>query len=480
VVPEASISADFALAMVPHTLSVTAWALPSTVASGARTSLSASATDSQGHSIACSWSDGGAGGSFSPSAAAQNPSYIAPVNVSVNDRTVTLTVIAACNGPTPLTNSGSTTLTVQAVPPSSLAATAVSVSQINLAWRDNSADETGFKIERKTGATGTYAQIATVGANVVTYQNTGLAASTSYYYRVRAYNATGNSPYSNEAHATTPAVSAPSTLTATAPLTTQINLAWRDNASNETGFKIERKTGSTGTYAQIATVGANVVTYTNSGRTANTKYYYRVRAYTATANSAYSNEVSATTPIVSPPTTLVATALSTTQIKLTWRDNATNETGFKIERKTGSTGTWAQIATPGANVVTYTNSGRTANTKYYYRVRAYNASGNSPYSNEANATTFIVNPPSTLAATALATNKIRLTWKDNATNETGFKIERKTGASGTYAQIATVAANIVTYTNTGLTTKTTYYYRVRAYNATGNSPYSNEAHATTP
>jgi hypothetical protein len=177
---------------------------PAHARAGAPADPTASATDSQGHSIACSWSDGGAGGSFSPSAAAQNPSYIAPVNVSVNDRTVTLTVIATCNGPTPLTNSGSTTLTVQVVPPSSLAATAVSVSQINLAWRDNSADETGFKIERKTGATGTYAQIATVAANIVTYTNTGLTTKTTYYYRVRAYNATGNSPYSNEAHATTP------------------------------------------------------------------------------------------------------------------------------------------------------------------------------------------------------------------------------------------------------------------------------------
>jgi transcriptional regulator CtsR len=280
--------------------------------------------------------------------------------------------------------------------------------------------------------------------------------------------------------ATTPIVSPPSTLATTALATNQIKLTWRDNATDETGFKIERKTGATGTWAQIATTGANVVTYTNTGLAANTTYYYRVRAYNASGNSPYSNEAYTATFIVNPPSTLVATALSATQIKLTWRDNATNETGFKIERKTGATGTWAQIATAAANVVTYTNTGLTTNTTYYYRVRAYNATGNSPYSNEAYTATFIVNPPSTLAATALSATQIKLTWTDNATNETGFKIERKTGATGTYAQIATVAANIVTYTNTGLTTKITYYYRVRAYNATGNSPYSNEAHATTP
>jgi len=80
--------------------------------------------------------------------------------------------------------------------PTSLAATAVSTSQINLSWTDNSGNETGFKIERCTGSGCTnFAQIATVSANV--YNNTGLSKNTTYTYRVRAYNAAGNSAYSN-------------------------------------------------------------------------------------------------------------------------------------------------------------------------------------------------------------------------------------------------------------------------------------------
>jgi subtilisin family serine protease len=88
--------------------------------------------------------------------------------------------------------------------PSNLAAAATSSSQINLSWTDNSYNETGFKIERKIGATGTYSQVATVGANVTTYSDTGLNGSTTYYYRVRAYKTAGDSSYSNEASATTP------------------------------------------------------------------------------------------------------------------------------------------------------------------------------------------------------------------------------------------------------------------------------------
>jgi pimeloyl-ACP methyl ester carboxylesterase len=87
--------------------------------------------------------------------------------------------------------------------PSNLTATAVSSSQINLSWSDNSGNETGFKIERKMGSTGTWTQVANVGANVKSYSNTGLSAGTAYYYRVRAYNSSGNSGYSNEAYQTT-------------------------------------------------------------------------------------------------------------------------------------------------------------------------------------------------------------------------------------------------------------------------------------
>ncbi|HEY3104378.1 MAG TPA: fibronectin type III domain-containing protein [Pyrinomonadaceae bacterium] len=89
--------------------------------------------------------------------------------------------------------------------PSSLTATAVSSSQINLAWSDNSGDETGFRIERCTSNNCTnFAQIATVGANTSSFSNTGLSRNTWYRYRVQAFNGAGNSGYSNIATEKTP------------------------------------------------------------------------------------------------------------------------------------------------------------------------------------------------------------------------------------------------------------------------------------
>jgi predicted phage tail protein len=182
-----------------------------------------------------------------------------------------------------------------------LTATAASSSQINLAWTDNANNETGFKIERCQGAgCSNFAQINTVGANVTTYSDTGLTASTSYSYRVRATNLGGDSAYSNTASATTPATStvpaAPSNLTATVVSNSQVNLSWTDNSNNETGFKIERCQGSgCTTFVQVAQVGANVTTFNNTGLARNTRYRFRVRAFNAVGNSAYSNIAAART-----------------------------------------------------------------------------------------------------------------------------------------------------------------------------------------
>ncbi len=92
--------------------------------------------------------------------------------------------------------------------PSGLTATTASSSQINLSWTDNSSDETGFRIQRSlTTGTG-FTQIDTVAAGVTTYNDTGLDASTTYYYKVAAYNAGGDSAYTSEANDTTSAASA--------------------------------------------------------------------------------------------------------------------------------------------------------------------------------------------------------------------------------------------------------------------------------
>lgn len=94
------------------------------------------------------------------------------------------------------------------------------------------------------------------------------------------------------------------------------------------------------------------------------------------------------------PSNLRATAVSATRVDLTWTDTATHESGFQVERKTGASGTWAQVATPGANATSWSDTTVQASASYVYRVRAYNAAGVSAWSNEAGVTTPAPPPPS--------------------------------------------------------------------------------------
>jgi hypothetical protein len=140
------------------------------------------------------------------------------------------------NGPQPfaLVVDGAT-VAAPSVPaaPSGLIATPSSSSQINLVWADNSGNEDGFKIERCQGAgCSTFSQIATVAANVTSYPNTGLTAATSYIYRMRAYNAVGDSAYSNSASATTP--SGP---TSTGYKSPTANAAQTSSAGDNNGYQ---------------------------------------------------------------------------------------------------------------------------------------------------------------------------------------------------------------------------------------------------
>jgi dihydrofolate reductase/chitodextrinase len=204
-------------------------------------------------------------------------------------------------------------------------------------------------------------------------------------------------------------------------------------------------------------------------------------------NTAVGPPVPDTTPPTAPAN-LTATAVSGSQVNLTWTASTDNVgvTGYLLERCTGaSCSTFAQIATP--TVTSYSDTGLSSATSYSYRVRATDAASNlSGYSNVASATTTAPDTqaptaPSNLTATAISGNQINLAWTASTDNVgvTGYLLERCTGAScSTFAQIATPAAT--SYSDTGLIASTSYSYRVRATDAASNlSAYSNVASATT-
>ena len=185
------------------------------------------------------------------------------------------------------------------------------------------------------------------------------------------------------------------------------------------------------------------------------------------------------TPHRSPRPTWSATLQAGPQIRLTWRDNATNESGFVVERSADGGVTFAQIAVAparnGTGNVTFTDTTVVAGTSYTYQVKAVNLFGGvttySAPSNWASVGTGVTAPAAPSAFNAVnganQGNKraVVLTWTDNATNETGFTLQRATNTAFTTGFSSTsLAANTTTLTVGGLNKATTYYFRIRSNN----------------
>jgi hypothetical protein len=183
--------------------------------------------------------------------------------------------------------------------PSNLVATPAGTSSINLTWADNSTNETGFVLMQSSTSGGIFNKLITIPANTTSYTDVGLGSSATYYYKIQATNARGNSAWSNEASATTTSLPptpplAPSNLAAVSTGCNTIILSWSDNSTNETGFELRQSPTVNGTYSVIATLPANATTYANSGLKKGKKYYYKVKAVNSAGSSEWSNKANAT------------------------------------------------------------------------------------------------------------------------------------------------------------------------------------------
>jgi FtsP/CotA-like multicopper oxidase with cupredoxin domain/transcriptional regulator CtsR len=421
--------------------------------------------------------------------------------------------VKAVNGAVSSPYSNTATVIIPAVPaaPTNLSITSPSGSQISLTWTDNATDETGFVIERSVNG-GAYVQLAAPGprANTgsVSYTDSTVTAGNTYSYRVKAVNGIASSAYSNVASvsiATPPPIvvppiivppvitapASPTNLAATLQNASTISLTWSDNATNETGFVVERSVNG-GVFTQIAAPGPGANTgsmsYTDSTVAAGSSYVYRVKAVNGTLSSAYSNTATVSIPAVpAAPTSLTATLRTGPQVSLTWRDNATNETGFVVERSVNG-GAYVQITAPGPNTrtgnMTYVDRTAVTGNSYTYKVKAVNGIVSSAYSNTATVNIPIVMAaPTNLRATLQTGPQVSLTWQDNATNETGFVVERSVNG-GAYVQIAAPGPNTktgnMTYTDKTVAAGKTYTYRVKAVSGTASSTYSNTTSVSVP
>src|SRR3989475_11040621 len=200
----------------------------------------------------------------------------------------------------------------------------------------------------------------------------------------------------------------------------------------------------------------------------------------------------ADTSLVPPPTNLTATAVSSSEIHLSWTAPTgvgLVVTGYEIERSTDGGSTWPPtplVANTGSTATTYSDTGGlTHTTTYTYRVHTVTAIGTSFPSDTASATTFAVaaSPPTGLVATAASSSQIGLTWTaptDNGGSAiTGYKIEKSTDGGSTWSTLVNTCGTSTRCSDTGLPHTTTFTYRVSAINSAGTGSPSITASATT-
>ena len=359
-------------------------------------------------------------GGFTPSSITGSGSSTLTINTTTSATPYALSLTITGTAGT-ITHTASTTLLVNLAAPASLTATPGN-AQVSLSW-PASVGATSYDVKRATVSGGPYTTVAC--ATTTSYTDTGLTGGTTYYYVVSAAysagpNAGGESADSSEASATPQGLarpSAPAVLTAT-PGNGQVALSW-SASSGATSYNVKRATVSGGPYTTIASPSST--SYTNSGLTNGTTYYYVVSAVNSAGESGNSSQVSATP-----------------QPRLT------------------------------------------NGTTYYYVVSAVNSAGESGNSSQVSATP---QPPAAPAAPTNVTASsgppkggVTLRWTQSTTPGVTQNYIYRRPNPGSYPSAPTVKISAATsYVDTKLNSGNSYCYQVTAVSSGGESPKSNEA-----
>ena len=371
--------------------------------------------------------------------------------------------------------------------PSELSAAAAGISEIALAWRDNSSAERGFEIHRSTtGSTGVFTLFDQTSPDVTTYRNGWLTPSTEYCYKVRAIGRPKGktntySSFSNTACTTTDArgvPAAPSNLVVRQHpnVESYAELAWTNNATDARGFRVERAFDAAGPWSVLPDFYFYYWTSNAGGVQHGLERHacYRVVAFSDVGSSDPSNVDCLTLP--ASPTELRAVAIDASTIDLTWTDNSSLETSQEILRSSSAEPGTTVVLSVGADVTSYRDAGLASDVTYTYSVVSRTADGVSSQATTASAPTASQAPATPTGLHAVPNSgttwgyyEIYVGWSGTA-NTAEYRLWRSDDGGSSWTAYGATSINAAW--DQGIVPDREHCYRVTAVNVAGESPPS--------
>ncbi|MFW9780269.1 MAG: fibronectin type III domain-containing protein [Candidatus Heimdallarchaeota archaeon] len=358
--------------------------------------------------------------------------------------------------------------------------------QVSLSWLAPS-DSGGYPVTkyiiyRATSSSGPFTNIA--NSTILSYIDSSVTNGIIYWYNVTAYTAEGEGPTSNQMSATPTGPPTPPQTLKVNKSGTDVILNWtvpaNDGGSAITKYRVFRSQSSGGSYNNIA--NTTTLSYVDTSGVTGQQYFYVVTAVNALGESFSSNEVAITIGNVpSEPLSVVATH-GNGQIDLSWAvpssQGGSAITQYRVYRSLTTGGPYSNIIN--TTNLFYLDTSLTNGQMYFYVITAENNEGESPYSQEVNATpATIPSAPQSLQA-SYSDSQVVLTWglpnNDGGSQITEYMIYRASSPTGPYVNIGN--SSILSYTDFTVANGETYWYNVTAVNGEGKGPSSNQVGVT--
>ncbi len=340
--------------------------------------------------------------------------------------------------------------------PSIMSVTLSSGTSLTVTW-SAVPSATGYEVYRSNAASGPYSMVTSTTST--SFTNTSLSTGAVYYYKVRAYEELDfNLSYGDfSASKAGVPLAAPVIKKIETVSGTSLKISW-GSTLGASGYALFRSTSKTGTYKQVYS-GAST-TYTNSGLTSGTVYYYKLKSIKTVDSVKFFSSFGTPkigVPLMAPQITSAA-GVGGTSVKVTWKP-VTGATSYILYRSTSKTGTYKQVYS-GASTA-FTNSGLTSGTVYYYKLKSVRTINSVKYYSNFG-TQKAVAPlmtPQITSVVGAGGNSVKVEWQP-VTGATSYILYRSTSKTGSYSQVYIGPAK--SFTNSSLINGRVYFYKVKA------------------